>query len=83
MKLGSLKEGGRDGTLIVVSRDLTKATVALTAAAGRGPYSRPEMRLFYTYAKWNDAAKGWVASNTVYANNTSGSSVGIQAETWW
>ena len=25
MKLGSLKEGGRDGTLIVVSRDLTRA----------------------------------------------------------
>ena len=28
MKLGSLKEGGRDGTLIVVSRDLTKAVKA-------------------------------------------------------
>ena len=25
MKLGSLKEGGRDGTLIVVSKDLTRA----------------------------------------------------------
>src|SRR5690606_15836177 len=25
MKLGSLKEGGRDGTLIVVSRDLSRA----------------------------------------------------------
>ena len=28
MKLGSLKEGGRDGTLVVVSRDLTKAARA-------------------------------------------------------
>ena len=28
MKLGSLKEGGRDGTLIVVSRDLSKAVRA-------------------------------------------------------
>ncbi|CBA17196.1 fumarylacetoacetate hydrolase family protein [Xanthomonas albilineans] len=28
MKLGSLKEGGRDGTLIVVSRDLTRAVRA-------------------------------------------------------
>ena len=28
MKLGSLKEGGRDGTLIVVSRDLTHAARA-------------------------------------------------------
>src|SRR6056297_4352679 len=28
MKLGSLKEGGRDGTLIVVSRDLSRAVKA-------------------------------------------------------
>ena len=37
MKLGSLKEGGRDGTLIVVSRDLTQAILAwLTAEIGDG-----------------------------------------------
>ena len=28
MKLASLKQGGRDGTLVVVSRDLTRAVVA-------------------------------------------------------
>ena len=28
MKLGTLKEGGRDGTLIVVSRDLARAVRA-------------------------------------------------------
>jgi fumarylacetoacetate (FAA) hydrolase len=33
MKLGSLKEGGRDGTLIVVSRDLTHAVKASGIAA--------------------------------------------------
>ena len=33
MKLGSLKEGGRDGTLIVVSRDLTRAARATGIAA--------------------------------------------------
>ena len=33
MKLGSLKEGGRDGTLIVVSRDLTRAVQAVGIAA--------------------------------------------------
>ena len=33
MKLGSLKEGGRDGTLIVVSRDLTRAVRAKGIAA--------------------------------------------------
>jgi fumarylacetoacetate (FAA) hydrolase len=33
MKLGSLKEGGRDGTLIVVSRDLARAVRATGIAA--------------------------------------------------
>jgi fumarylacetoacetate (FAA) hydrolase len=33
MKLGSLKEGGRDGTLVVVSRDLTHAVKATGIAA--------------------------------------------------
>ena len=32
MKLGSLKEGGRDGTLIVVSRDLARAVRATAIA---------------------------------------------------
>jgi fumarylacetoacetate (FAA) hydrolase len=32
MKLASLKEGGRDGTLVVVSRDLTRATRATDIA---------------------------------------------------
>ena len=32
MKLGTLKEGGRDGTLIVVSRDLARAVKALDIA---------------------------------------------------
>ena len=38
MKLGSLKEGGRDGTLIVVSHDTTltgRLARRLTLAAGR------------------------------------------------
>jgi fumarylacetoacetate (FAA) hydrolase len=33
MKLGSLKEGGRDGTLVVVSRDLSRAVKATGIAA--------------------------------------------------
>jgi len=33
MKLGSLKQGGRDGSLIVVSRDLTRAVSAAGVAA--------------------------------------------------
>lgn len=33
MKLGTLKEGGRDGTLIIVSRDLSRAVRATAVAA--------------------------------------------------
>jgi fumarylacetoacetate (FAA) hydrolase len=49
MKLGSLKEGGRDGTLIVVSRDLThavKATgIAVTMQAALDDWSNVAPRL--------------------------------------
>jgi fumarylacetoacetate (FAA) hydrolase len=49
MKLGSLKEGGRDGTLIVVSRDLAKAVkasgIAPTLQAALDDWSRAAPRL--------------------------------------
>jgi fumarylacetoacetate (FAA) hydrolase len=49
MKLGSLKEGGRDGTLIVVSRDLRKAVkaagIAPTLQAALDDWSRMAPRL--------------------------------------
>lgn len=49
MKLGSLKEGGRDGTLIVVSRDLTRAVkasgIAPTLQAALDDWSRAAPRL--------------------------------------
>lgn len=49
MKLGSLKEGGRDGTLIVVSRDLTRAvkatSIATTLQAALDDWSNAAPRL--------------------------------------
>ena len=49
MKLGSLKEGGRDGMLIVVSRDLTKAVkasdIAPTLQAALDDWSNSAPRL--------------------------------------
>ena len=49
MKLGSLKEGGRDGTLIVVSRDLTRAVrakgIATTLQAALEDWSNLAPRL--------------------------------------
>ncbi len=49
MKLGTLKEGGRDGTLVVVSRDLSRAVKAgvsaptLQAALDEWSYAAPRL----------------------------------------
>lgn len=37
--------------------NLMKLSIAPTLAIGPAYYGRPELRLFYTYAKWNDAAR--------------------------
>lgn len=72
---------------------LAKFTIAPTLVAGRGFWTRPELRFYYTYAKWNDKARdgvfgpggGTVAGGTAgpFGNNTNGSSFGFQAEAWW
>ena len=36
---------------------LTKFTIAPTLSTGRGLLTRPELRLFYTWAVWNEAAR--------------------------
>lgn len=71
------------------TRSLTKFTIAPQLAAGNGFWSRPVLRAFYTYAKWNDAAQaaagaGDSLSKTgVFGGKTNGSSVGFQVESWW
>lgn len=66
--------------------NLTKVTLAptITTPAGTGGeyLTRPELRLFVTYAGWNDAAKGQVGGG-VYATKTSGVTGGAQVEAWW
>ncbi len=66
---------------------LTKVTIAPTIASGMGYWARPELRLFVTYGKWNNAATAAVnAANeagAVYGNATSGTSAGIQFEAWF
>jgi len=61
MKLASLKEGGRDGTLVVVSRDLTRAVrvsdTARTLQQSLENWSVAAPRLNRVYEMLNDAAK--------------------------
>ncbi len=70
-------------------RELIKVTVAPTLVAGGTFWSRPELRVFATYATWNGAAR--TAGGTT---NCGGSGTnpfpcdthftfGAQAETWW
>ncbi len=66
---------------------LTKITFAPSISAGPGLWDRPELRAFVTYGKWNDAATGAVNANNnsgpVYGTRTSGTSYGVQLETWF
>ena len=66
---------------------LTKLTIAPTIAMGESYWSRPELRLYVSYGKWNAAATPLVnaANNSgqVYGNGTSGASAGLQLEAWW
>jgi len=71
------------------TRALTKFTIAPQLSAGPKFMSRPSLRLFYTYAKWNDAAqKAASAGDTLSATGafgatTHGSTYGLQVEAWW
>jgi maltoporin len=61
---------------------LLKTTLAMEIANNRGLWERPVIRLFYTYAQWNEDAKGQIAK-TLYSNHTSASNIGVQFEYWW
>ena len=71
------------------TRTLTKFTIAPQLSAGPKFMSRPSLRLFYTYAKWNEAAqKAASAGDTLSATGafgatTHGSTYGLQVEAWW
>ncbi|WP_162937743.1 maltoporin [Indioceanicola profundi] len=63
------------------TRTLTKVTLAPTLKAGRSFFDRPELRLFVTYADWNDAARDAGLLGT--GDGTSNLTFGAQIETWW
>lgn len=71
------------------AQELSKVTFAPTVAAAKGFWSRPELRAFLTYAKWNNAARQAAAAGSamsgtgVFGGNTNGTSVGVQVETWF
>ena len=75
------------------TRKLTKFTVAPTwSPSGPGFWERPEIRLYYTYASWNQAAQraasqmvagSALSDSGAFGNALHGSNVGVQVEYWW
>ena len=68
------------------TQKLTKFTFAPTLSAGPGFWNRPELRLYVTTAKWNDAANtaSGIGGLTGLGNGkTKGTSFGAQAEIWF
>lgn len=72
---------------------LTKFTIAPTWSPEGGAFwARPEIRLYYTYARWNKAAQQMaddtasgsaLAANGPFGSARHGSNFGLQIEYWW
>jgi maltoporin len=71
------------------TQQLTKVSFGPALTMGKGFWSRPELRAFVTYAKWNDAAQAaapagsTLSSTGVFGSKTNGTSYGVQVETWF
>ncbi|WP_353623048.1 maltoporin [Salinisphaera sp. G21_0] len=66
----------------MVDSELAKVTIAQQWSAGRGYWARPQVRVFGTYAKWNDESKGRIGG-AAFADETDGFTFGVQMEAWW
>lgn len=64
------------------SDSLYKFTIAPQVSLGGRYNSRPVIRAFATWATWGDDFLGQVGGQD-YANETHGSTFGVQMETWW
>ncbi|HJV61101.1 MAG TPA: carbohydrate porin [Albitalea sp.] len=68
------------------TQKLTKFTFAPTLSTGPGFWNRPELRLYVTTAKWNDAANAAAGAGGLTGigdGKTSGTSYGAQVEIWF
>jgi maltoporin len=66
---------------------LAKLTGALAITTAKGFWTRPEIRLFFTWAEWSQAAgTAGVDPGLTYTNTytyLSGANFGVQAESNW
>jgi maltoporin len=70
-------------------RRLTKFTGAVALTSAPGYFDRPELRLFFTHAHWNEAARAAartndpLAANGMFGSTLSGYTVGLTFENCW
>ena len=66
---------------------MTKFTLAGALSTGPDFWNRPELRLYVTSAKWNDAANNQAGGSLTgfgpLPAKTSGTSYGMQVEMWF
>lgn len=67
---------GKDGG------SLAKLTIAPTIKPAGGFWTRPEIRVYATYAFWSENFRGLIGGPG-QATDTSGLSFGVQTEVWW
>lgn len=68
------------------TQKLSKLTVGPALSTGQGFFNRPELRLYVTSAKWNQAANAAAGAGGVTGigdGKTSGTSYGAQVEVWF
>lgn len=67
------------------TQKLAKFTLAPTLSTGPGFWNRPELRLYVTTAKWNDAANAAATGGVTGVGDgaTKGTSYGAQVEIWF
>ncbi|MBF0784828.1 maltoporin [Muribacter muris] len=63
--------------------DLTKITLAQQWQAGSSIWARPAIRVFGTYAKWNDKFNTTERTDAGYKAKDSEFITGVQFEAWW
>ena len=80
----SYLSNNRDGTGAAFGEggSLGVFSIAPTIKPRGGFFTRPELRLYATYAVWSDSLKGSIGS-PYYSNNNDGWNFGLQAEAWW
>ena len=65
------------------TQNLNKETFAVAFAPNTDYWSRPEFRVYWTHANWNDAAAAANATSFGANGTTNASILGFQLEAWW